>query len=150
MELPDNSLLKCFDAWYTFNTSSKYGNHDTRFADKLVRDAVGFGFMFSQKEIEAQLAAKDKEIEELKAQLLVATKGFREAVLTSKWQAITNKELNKSLEETLRLKAELQAIRSQEPVAYWDGKRYTHLSWSNSDPNCSTPLYAHPVIKEEK
>ena len=48
MGLPDNSLLKCFDAWYEFNTRSKYGNHDTRFADKLVRDAVGFGFKFSQ------------------------------------------------------------------------------------------------------
>ena len=85
------------------------------------------------KLVQTKLAEKDKEIEGLQAIVNARPMG----------QSYLKDEINS-------LRDKLQAIRSQEPVAYWDGKRYTHLSWSNSDPNCSTPLYAHPVIKEEK
>ena len=105
--------------------------------------------------LQSENAAKDKEIKELKAQLQVAIKVFREAVLTSKWQAITNKELNNSLEETLRLKVELQAIRAQEPVAwrrlekfalYEDFVYYATKCWDNLQPLYATPVKPDHVL----
>jgi hypothetical protein len=98
---------------------------------KLNREDIEYTF----EKLQSELAAKDKEIAQLKASILE---------FKSEWEKITEAR-----------KDELQAIRAQEPVAWIQSNHLQKLGQSDMC-RCSNfklmpdyiPLYAHPVIKE--
>lgn len=67
-----------------------------------------------------RLAAVEVERDELRAKVEVAEAGYTAAVEAAKWQASTNSELNRLVEQRDRLAAEVDALRLAMNPSRWD------------------------------